>query len=276
MRLLLGTLLAFFCALTVHAVKREDFKECHQTSFCRRLRGIADKQAANADFASPYSVSDPARTPSAEGLSWTFPLHSSLYPDVQFEMRVDLLEEGIVRVRADEVNSPSGLQRYNETAAWVLTGDPHLAKDGADVKNEAGVTSIKYGQNKELELDIVHSPLQITMKRDGKAQVVFNERSLFHVEHYRSQEKKKDTVEGSEEVKQEEGEEQKVFQKGDEIDRSWFETDDKDMFKETWRKWTDTKPKGELLELYSLLTTRPRGFFAGFHLPWRRARLRPA
>lgn len=245
MRLLLATLLAFFCALTVHAVKREDFKECHQTSFCRRLRAIADKQVASADFASPYSVSDPKRTPDADGLSWIFPLHSSLYPDVSFEMRVDLLEEGIVRVRADEVNSPLDLQRYNETAKWVFDGEPRIAKDGADVKNEAGVTSIKYGQNKELELDIVHKPLQITMKRDGKAQVVFNERSLFHVEHFRKQEEK--PAEGAEDVKQEEGEEQVVFQKeGDGIDRSWFETDDKDMFKETWRKWTDSKPKGKL------------------------------
>lgn len=246
MRLLLATLLAFFCALTVHAVKREDFKECHQTSFCRRLRAIADKQAAKPDFASPYSVSDPVRTPDTDGVSFTFPLHSSLYPDVRFQMRVDLLEEGIVRVRADEIDSPTGLQRYNETAKWVLEGEPRIVKDSAaEVKNAAGVTSIKYGKNKELELDIVHKPLQITMKRDGKPQVVFNERSLFHIEHFRKEEEQK-TVDGADEVKQEEGAEQVVFQDGDEIDRSWFETEDKDMFRETWRKWTDTKPKGEL------------------------------
>lgn len=266
MRLLLATLLAFICALTVHAVKREDFKECHQTSFCRRLRAIADKQAAKPDFASPYSVSDPKRTPDTEGYSWTFPLHSALYPDVQFEMRVDLLEEGIVRVRADEVNSPSGLQRYNETASWVFQGEPRIAKDGAEVKNEAGITNIKYGKDKELELDIVHKPLQITMKRDGKPQVVFNERSLFHVEHYRKQEEK---PEGADEVRLEEGEEQVVLQNGDGIDRSWFETDDKDMFKETWRKWTDSKPKGKLQRLGSQLTNRPRGSLGRLHVPRR-------
>lgn len=245
MRLVLATLFAFFFALTAHAVKREDFKECHQTSFCRRLRAIADKQAGSADFASPYSVSTPRATPDADGLSWTFPMRSSLYPDIEFELRVDLLENDIARVRADEVNSASGRQRYNETAKWVLAGEPALAPTGStDMKVDGNIATVKYGPKKELELELVQSPLQITMKRDGKPQVVFNERDLFHVEHYRTQ--KIDGPAASEEVKQEDGEEQAVFQAGDSIDRSWFETEDADMFRETWRKWTDSKPKGKL------------------------------
>lgn len=283
MRLLLAPLLLLL-ALPAQAVKREDFKECGQTSFCRRLRALSSKydaaeSASPGSFQSPYTLgpASPSSSYSASAFgavskgdaSWTFPLTSSLYPDISFELRVDILaagDEGIARVRVDEVGSASPWRRYNETARWVLLdAEPKLASSSAKMTSKNGVTTITYGEKGSLSLEITHQPLRIVQKRDSVEQVVFNERALFHMEHFRTKEIEMPevvkTAEGEEgeptaEVKAEPGspdvkvelespppEEQKVFE--NQIDRSWFETEDNDMFEENWKRWRDSKPKGK-------------------------------
>lgn len=253
MKLLLPALLL---ALGARAVKREDFKECAQTSFCRRLRPLSTRSEAS-DFVSPYSLGNPSPASSsqigapAKEASWSFPLSSSLYPDVGFELRVDVLEGDIARVRVDEVGSASPWRRYNETAKWTLL-TPEPAHGKADITTKNGVSSVKYGQG--LELRINHSPLRIAMVRGGNEEIVFNDRGLFHMEHFRTKEMvleeevKEEEAEG--EVKTEEAvevktepEEQKPFEAT--VDRSWFESEDPDMFEEQWKRWRDSKPKGE-------------------------------
>lgn len=271
MRLLLATLVLLLSPAL--AVKREDFKECAQTSFCRRLRALSAKHdaavaMAPGSFVSPYSLGAPSPASAVKGeAAWTFPLSSSLYPDINFELRVDILDAGnggVARVRVDEVGSVSPWRRYNETARWVLVdAEPKLGKAKLATKN--GVSTVSYGDG--LALQITHSPLKITQSRNGVEQVVFNDRALFHMEHYRT----KEIEEVVEEVKTEEAEpvegdadvkveveveakaepesppEQKPFEP--KIDRSWFETEDNDMFEEQWKRWRDTKPKGASLPI---------------------------
>jgi alpha 1,3-glucosidase len=232
------------------AVKQEDFKQCAQSSFCRRLRQLSTKQLDSpSSFQSPYTVGPASTTAGTiDHASWSFPISTSLYPDVAFELRIDVLAEGdgIARIRIDEVGSKTPWRRYNETAKWVLVDtEPELAslKDVKLEKGKKGTSVIRYGHGREIEVQ--HSPLRITQKRDGKAEIVLNERRLFHMEHFRVK-----NLEAADTVKTEEGEgglsesEQMVLQ-GDVQDRSWFEDSDADMFEEKWKTWTDSKPKGE-------------------------------
>jgi len=245
-------------------VKQEDFKQCHQSSFCRRLRGIAGKQEASRDaFQSPYTVGPPATTSGTiDHASWSFPVTSSLYPEISFELRVDILEkgDGIARIRMDEVNSHTPFKRYNETAKWALVDvEPSLASL-AIAKLESGKdkSTITYGSG--LSLEIVHSPLKITQMRDGKPEIIMNDRSLFHMEHFR--------VKALEAVQENLSESEQMVLKGGEMDRSWFEESDADMFEEKFRTWTDSKPKGEFTRILCL-TLRSRRTVARSHFPRR-------
>jgi alpha 1,3-glucosidase len=241
------------------AVKREDFKECSQSSFCRRLRSIATKQeaaetASPGSFKSPYSLGNAVGSQNAEGSSWTFPLSSSLYPDITFSLRIDVLAEGdgIVRIRADEVGSASQWRRYNEASRWaLLDAEPVLAQTGdTKLTTKDGVSTLTYGAPEDkLSVEIVHSPFKITQFRNSVSQLVINDRSLFHMEHYRT----KEVEEIEEDKKEDENDEggaanakQAVMKAPEtEIDRSWFETEDSGMFEESWKHWKDTKPKGK-------------------------------
>lgn len=237
--MLFPLLLAAFPLFTLTAgVKHEDFKTCSQSSFCRRLRSIGTRQSESPkSFTSPYSLGEPVASALGEA-SWVWPLNSGLYADINFELRVDVLSEGdgIVRVRADEVDSTTPWKRYNETAKWALIKENPSISSSATVKlsTSKGVDTITY--NDGLTLKIERSPFKLTQLRNGKPEIVMNDRSLFHMEHFRIKE-----LEKQEEVLSE-GEQ--VVLKGGEMDRSWFEEHDKDMFQEKFRTWTDSKPKG--------------------------------
>ncbi|WVR05419.1 hypothetical protein IAU60_002434 [Kwoniella sp. DSM 27419] len=234
---------------SILAVKQEDFKQCHQTSICRRLRSIANRQenAPAGTFESPYSLSEPSVI--TEG-AWKWAVQSTLYPQVHFELRVDVLEEGegIVRVRVDEVGSATPFKRYDEAAKWALLDANPALSASASLRTTRGKSVITYGPaSSKLSLEIQHAPLKITQLRNGKPEVVFNDRSLFHMEHFRIKD-----IEKTEELF---GEAEQMVLQGDRQDRSWFEESDADMFEESWKKWRDSKPKGP--EGFSLDLTFP-------------------
>ncbi|WRT67414.1 uncharacterized protein IL334_004385 [Kwoniella shivajii] len=219
-------------------VKQEDFKQCSQTSFCRRLRSIANRQeeASAGSFNSPYSLSAPE---ALEVGAWNWNLKSTLYPQINFQLRVDILEEGdgIVRVRVDEVDSTTPFQRYNETARWALLNTNPPLSSTASIKTASGKSIISYGPTaSKLTLEVQHSPLKITQLRNGNPEIVFNDRALFHMEHFRVKD-----VEKTEEIL---SDSEQMILNGNKMDRSWFEESDIDAFEETWKKWTDSKPKG--------------------------------
>lgn len=229
-----------FLPILAFGVKQEDFKTCSQSSFCRRLRSIGTRQSdAPQTFTSPYSLGEPVVDDSGAA-SWTWPLRSSLYPEISFQLQVDVLREGdgIVRVRADEVDSTTPWKRYNETSKWVLLEAEPLLSPTATVKlsSAKGTDTITYGNG--LSVKIERSPFKLTQLRDGKPEIVLNDRSLFHMEHFR--------IKQLESQEQDLSEGEQVVLKGGEMDRSWFEEHDKDMFEERFRTWTDSKPKGKL------------------------------
>jgi alpha 1,3-glucosidase len=226
------------------AAKHHDFKECHQQSFCRRLRGIAER-ADNTGFRSPYTLDAPITTKGKDAASWTFPLHTSLYEDIQFELQLDFLQkgDGIARVRVDEVGSKLPWKRYDEAAKWALVeSEPTLVsmKNVTQKTSKNGkLTTFTYGPELSLSLEVQHDPFHITFKQGQETVMTINDRNLFHMEHFREKESKQEVIEGGE------GDAQVVLGSAEKKDTTWFEGEpDKDMFQETWSKWTDSKPKG--------------------------------
>ena len=229
-------------SIAVMGVKQDDFKLCSQSSFCRRLRSIGTRQseAPGGSWKSPYSPGRPISTPgvSKSDASWSWPVKSSLYPEIAFNLRIDILAkgDGIARIRMDEVDSKTPFKRYNETAYWSMVDpEPALAPASA-VKFSKDSSTINYGAG--LSIEVEHEPLRITQLRDGQPQIIFNERGLLHMEHFRIKD-----VEATAEIT---GEGEQIVLKGEEMDRSWFEESDADMFEESWKKWKDSKPKGQL------------------------------
>ncbi|KIY46198.1 glycoside hydrolase family 31 protein [Fistulina hepatica ATCC 64428] len=216
------------------AVKSQDFKTCSQSGFCRRGRALAERAKDAGDaWKSPYSVDPSSLTVSPDRASFMAAVESSLYPSIKFSLELRVHDDGVVRVRMDEVD---GLhKRYDETASWVLPKEPTISRDLLWTANNTAI-SLGYSRGKHDDVDVVvtYNPLTIVMSKNGKPQIMINGRGLLHMEHYRS----KDTpaVEGSDNA-------QAVLDTAG--SRAWFEGDkEEDFWEEKFKSWTDKKPKG--------------------------------
>src|SRR5579863_2136063 len=108
---------------TVATFKASDFKTCSQSGFCRRGRALAARANDNVDsWRSPYSVDAQSLLLASGRASLTAAVKSELYPNIKFTLEVHVHEDGVVRVRMDEVG---GLRkRYDEAAKWALVTEP--------------------------------------------------------------------------------------------------------------------------------------------------------
>lgn len=107
-------------------------------------------------------------------------------------------------------------------------------------------------------LELEHKPLKATFSRDGKPQIVLNERGLLHMEHFRPKSKSSEAQNDEENVDvqaESSSENQLVFQKrqalkdaghNDIVSDAWagFEEPDSGEWEESWSGRQDTKPKG--------------------------------
>ena len=218
--------------------KAGDFKTCSQSGFCRRGRALASRARENADkWHSPYSV-DPQSLSLASGgrASLTARVKSELYPNIRFSLDVHVHEDGVIRVRMDEVD---GLRkRYDEAAKWALAAEPSISTD-IQWKVDASQARAAFGQHLEHEVVVDFKPLRVVLNKNGREQVVVNGRGLLHMEHFRNK-----TVEESKVETSEEGSgTQEVLKVNP---NAWFEGDSEDAFwEESFLSWTDTKPKGK-------------------------------
>ncbi|KAK7472303.1 glucosidase II [Stygiomarasmius scandens] len=223
----------------VFAVKSQDFKTCSQSGFCRRGRALSERAAeAKGAWVSPYSLDSSSLSISPNDASFTAAVKSSLYPDIKFGLELRIHDDGVVRVRMDEVD---GLRkRYDEAASWALIREPEVSKD---IKWSAGKKDVKakYGEN---EVVVSYAPLKVTLLRNGKEQIVLNGEGLLHMEHFRGKEEPK--AQEEEVVADSEGQQQEVLQPEPEVNpRAWFEGETEDAYwDEKFNTWTDTKPKG--------------------------------
>ena len=242
MKVLLSALSASLLLLpfvpTTVAFKAGDFKTCSQSGFCRRGRALATRAKDNVDtWHSPYSVDAQSLLLTSGRASLSAAVKSELYPDVKFSLEVRVHEDGVVRVRMDEID---GLKkRYDEASKWALTAEPSISTH-TEWKVGASEAHAKFGKKLEHEVVVDFKPLRVVLKKDGKEQVVVNGRGLLHMEHYRNKAVEEPKVEAAEE-----GAEAQQVLDVKTNPNTWFEGDSEDAYwEETFGSWTDSKPKG--------------------------------
>ncbi|KAJ6631405.1 glycoside hydrolase family 31 protein [Mycena sp. CBHHK59/15] len=245
--ILVGVLSLLLAVPDALAVKSHDFKTCSQAGFCRRGRALSARAAeAKSSWKSPYSIDVPSIAIASNKASVTAGVKSSLYPDIKFGLELRVHDDGVVRVRMDEVG---GLRkRYDEAASWALISEPTISQA---IKWTAGKKGLRaaYGN---IEVVVAFEPLKISLLRGGKEQVVLNGQGLLHMEHFRSKvpevSKTEEAAPEPEEVSEEGGDEaeQVVMQVEEPVHhQAWFEGDkEDDWWEERFSSWTDTKPKG--------------------------------
>ena len=228
----LSVLVALLASTSTLAFKRDSFKTCDQSGFCRRGRALSARALAAESWQSPYYIDPSSVLRDPTDAFFTAIVKSTLYPHVQFSLQVRAHEDGVIRVQMDEVAS----RHYNEAASWALVRDPPLSTS-SHVRWLVGKdeTRTRYGgQGTTFEVVVQYNPLKVTFYKNGEEQVVLNGRGLLHMEHFRTKQEPPQ-IEGAEA-------EQVPFHV---YEAAWFEGEQQDAWwEETWSTWTDSKPKG--------------------------------
>lgn len=224
------------------AFKAHDFKTCSQSGFCRRGRALSARAKESKSWKSPYSLDASSINVSSDKAVFSASVKSSLYPEINFALEVRVQDDGVARVRMDEVG---GLRKhYDEAASWALIKEPVLSKDVKWTTSKKDVRAV-YGAKKDIEVVITYEPLRISLLRNGKEQIVLNGQGLLHMEHFRNKVEAPTSTEEPEPegVEPPEGEEQAVIKSTN--PNAWFEGDEEDsLWEESFGQWTDSKPKG--------------------------------
>ena len=218
----------------VSGFKDHDFKKCSQSGFCRRGRAIAARaDLAGKSWKSPYAIVGPVTVNENGEAALKAAVKSSLYPEINFTLDVRVHDDGVVRVRMDEVG---GLRkRYDEVPSWTLVSEPIISKNAKWKEGKKDVRA-KFGDKGDFEVVVEYEPLKLKLLRGGKEQVVLNGRGLLHMEHFRTKPDEAPAVEGDA---------QAVVQTPPAKLGAWFEGDtEDDLWEETFSSWKDTKPKG--------------------------------
>lgn len=229
--------LALFFVQPLFALKTADWKTCSQSAFCRRGRALAVRASESKDWISPYSVDASSITVSPQDASVTASVISSIYPDIKFTLDVQVLTDGVVRVRMDEKD---GLRkRYNEAASWALIKEPEISKD---IKWTVGKKDVR-AEFDDVTAVIQLQPLKVSLLRKGKEEIVLNDGGLLHMEHFRTKEQEQPQIEAPPEG--EEGAQAVLEQETETVNpAAWFEGEEDGWWEETFKSWKDSKPKG--------------------------------
>lgn len=161
--------------------------------------------------------------------------------NVKLPLTISFLDSGVARVTMDEEKRQKGQielrhdskarkERYNEAAAWALTGAGLQLNRGSQlIQGEKGYTKILYGPDNKYEAIIRHAPFGIEFRKDGHKHIGFNDLGFMNMEHWRAKVEKPKKEEGENETATEES-------RSDEDESTWWE--------ESFGGNTDSKPKG--------------------------------
>jgi alpha 1,3-glucosidase len=207
------------------AVKKEDFKTCSQSSFCKRNRALADSAAADAQWTSPYTlVKDSIRF---SNNFMTADIHNTDTNNV-LVMELQVLSDNTVRVRMDE-KSPIR-PRYKDHAQFTLVDDAKPIKPFKSGKNTDGIVKITLDAEGTRKVLVTPSPLRVDFLLNEEPVVTLNDRGFFNIEHLRTKETHKPKM---------------VMQKNEDGTETEVESEDeKGIWEETFKSWTDSKPHG--------------------------------
>ena len=170
-------------------------------------------------------------------------------------------KSGVARVTIDEkrrqnadIDLPEGKdhvrkERYNELADAVLIGGQELdfAVNKFITKTEDNSTRIRYGSRVDQELIIHHFPFKIEFLRNGKVEIVLNERNFMNFEHWRPKSIKKEPQqekEGQVEDEQMTKVDDSNKKEEEEEEEEEKEEEEDGMWEESFNGKTDSKPRG--------------------------------
>jgi mannosyl-oligosaccharide alpha-1,3-glucosidase len=193
-------------------------------------------------YSSPYHI-DPKSIKAKKGQLEAIVVKTTASQEsFNFPLVISFLESGVARVTLDEEKRQRGQielrhdskarkERYNEAAAWALTGAG--LKTNTNIKAsevEKGFTKITYGPDNSFEAIIRHSPFGIEFRKDGQKQVKLNDRGFLNMEHFRPK------VEKPEQPKEEGDAAQAPLTGLGQDESTWWD--------ETFNGNTDAKPRG--------------------------------
>ncbi|KIW29067.1 uncharacterized protein PV07_04910 [Cladophialophora immunda] len=232
-------LLLFFVSPAV-MVKHHDFKRCDQSGFCKRNRALADSMTEKGSpESSPYQL-DAASIKFKDGRLDGSIIKSLADGDaVKLPLTMTFLDRGNVRVTVDEEKRRKGeielrhgsvarKERYDEAAAWALTGAGLQAQTTASMKKVSkDVTEVSWGPSGHFKAIIRHAPFGVELWSGEEKHVVFNGRGFLNVEHWRPKVEKPSVDENNTEAQPAEPTED---------ESTWWD--------ESFGGNTDSKPKG--------------------------------
>ncbi|BFZ53288.1 glucosidase II [Savitreella phatthalungensis] len=221
-------------------VKKEDFKRCEQSSFCRRNHAIAKyAEEQGSKWTSPYVI-PPDTIKLVDGILTADVIKTvdaAKQETRKFPMTLKFLENGVVRVTIDEQSRINGeialpegkdgkvnKQRYNKVEDYTIVGGLTPDTSVSKATKTKDTTSIAFGPEMKWQVVVNHSPVKIEFLRDGHSEVVLNDRGLINLEHWRA--KPEDSGNGDEAA---------AYPPGYEKDGMW---------EETFNGKTDSKPRG--------------------------------
>src|SRR5690606_579535 len=154
-KFLTSTLLLLSVFDTAVAVKRENFKTCSQSGFCKRNRALADEAAAAGAKWDPSYEIDTKSIQIGEGQ-----FRANIEETVEDGVKVDLpmviscLQNGGARVQIDEKRRQEGKielrndskarkERYNEAGKWALISDPEIDEQ-TEFTEDDGLMKVKW------------------------------------------------------------------------------------------------------------------------------------
>ncbi|KAI7856514.1 glycosyl hydrolases family 31-domain-containing protein [Circinella umbellata] len=221
--------LVFTLTTTTLAMKKDDFKTCAQSGFCRRNRAYADIVTETGDsFQSPYTlITDSVRTEK----SHIYADVKNTESDILLTLDVYLLQDNTARVRVNEKQPIK--PRYDGHGKHTLQAEPVL-QEGLDKNNvetsPEGVVTITMNDDKTRKIVIHPNPLRLEFLVNDSPVISLNNRGLFNFEHLRTKESHKPKMIQHDKDSESTEEKEAPWESG-----SW---------EESFKTWTDPKPNG--------------------------------
>ncbi|KAI8140167.1 glycosyl hydrolases family 31-domain-containing protein [Fennellomyces sp. T-0311] len=200
-------------------MKKDDFKTCSQSGFCRRNRAYADMVTGSSTFESPYTLLTNTIRHDKSHIQADI---KNTDTDILLTFDLYVLDDDTARVRVNEKQPIK--PRYDEHGKYTLVGDP-VVKDAESIETNAEGVTVVIDATRKI---IIHShPVRIDFIVNDSPVISLNDRGLFNFEHLRTKENHKPKM-----IRQDDAEE--------ETEAPW----ESGSWEETFKTWTDPKPNG--------------------------------
>lgn len=175
------------------AVKHELFKDCNQSGFCVRNRFYAN-QISSEKAESPYFIDATSVTQSEKAIEAAIKKRLPNGAEVSFDLQILMLPGDNIRFKVNEnrnitSSGPLNVHRYDGAAAAAFDQDPDekTLQFSRKITTSKQKLSFKYGVESQLRLELIYSPVKVTIYKNEEPLIVLNDREFLNIEHYRTE-----------------------------------------------------------------------------------------